>query len=218
MSSKNITYGPSEQELISAGVTQLFFLILWFIIHSITCYSDCHFSLNVFDERVLVLLGQVLLFTNITYHPAGMPAAAELSLNIRVSTELFPAILLSYKMGEQLKEQQLLIPSLCWAGHMHFHNRYHSRKLQRVENSCTFPQHRTFKRCRATFAPHQLWSKLPLRQVCGCNCPWPHVSPPLVPAAETCPNRIVPDFAGICSTVLSAALPHAWYEEQEAAQ
>lgn len=42
---------------------------------------------------------------------------------------------------------------------MHFHNRYHNRRLQRVGNTHAFPQRRTFKRCRATFAPHQLWSR-----------------------------------------------------------
>lgn len=105
MSSKNITYGPSEQELIPAGITQLFFPLLWFIIHSITCYTECHFSLNVFDKRVLVLLGQVLLFTSIMYQSAQTPAAAaELSLNIRVSTGLSPTILWSHKMGEPCVE------------------------------------------------------------------------------------------------------------------
>lgn len=178
MSSKNITYGPSEQELIPAGVTQLFFPILWFIIHSITCYTDCHFSLNVFDKRLLVLLGQVLLFINIMYQPARTPAAAaEPSLNIRVSAGLLPATLWSHEMGEQLKGKQLPVASLCRAGHTHSHDPYRSRKLQSVENGHAFPQHGPSERFGATFAPHWPCSRLPLTQVCACNCWWLHVNP-----------------------------------------
>lgn len=216
MSSKNITYGPSEQELIPAGVTQLFFPILWFIIHSITCYTDCHFSLNVFDKRLLVLLGQVLLFINIMYQPAQTPAAAaELSLNIRVSAGLFLPILWSHEMGEQLKGKQLPVASLCRAGHTHSHDPYRSRKARRVENGHAFPQHGPSERSGAPFAPRWPCSRLPLTQVCACNRWWLHVNPPLVPAAETCPNQLPTDFAGICSTAASVALPRAWYEEQD---
>lgn len=54
------------------------------------------------------------------YQPARRPAAAaELSLRIRVSTGLFPAIHWSRKMGEQPKGKQLPVPSLRQAGHTH---------------------------------------------------------------------------------------------------
>lgn len=214
MSSKNITYGPSEQELIPAGVTQLFFPILWFIIHSITSYMNCHFSLNVFDKRALVLPGQVLLFTNIMYQPPQMPAAAaELSLKIRVSAGLFPATHWSHEHEEQPMGTHLSTPSLCQVGHTHVHAWYYSRRLQREEN------------CHALHnTAHQKDSELPLLPADPATRSHSHRSVDVTADGSASTLSCVhswdlpqPTSLGLSrslSMAVSAALPWAWYWER----